>query len=314
MVFKNQFIGSVFLINPGGADMKSILEEFIPCWYELSWRSGKKPSIILRIHKDFISATGEIPAWAPIVNMLKKDFNFSGFDGKLDGKWLGFEKALRRVKQSDEDFVVWAADIPKIKKRTQKKCGYCGGSGQDEFIPDKKCLMCKGKGKEYVYDWQGAYAISASFTVFFRALLFSEKETSCSLAQLMTILTITDKKQWHGGSLSGEFSFSLVEWLRSLNEDRERLSRIVSTMKAAHRRMVGLESYQKCEFRLLLWLDGGLCFGCPGNACGINPAFDYKSYGTGHKFSCHNVDTALQQITLLSGLAALHDMARKAAL
>ena len=60
---------------------------------------------------------------------------------------------------------------------------------------------------------------------------------------------------------------------------------------------------------------GWLNTDCPGNACGLNPSldaeYDMKKPCHGYKFSCHNVDTAAQQLTLLAGVAALHDKARQ---
>lgn len=50
---------------------------------------------------------------------------------------------------------------------------------------------------------------------------------------------------------------------------------------------------------------------CPGNACGIHPVIHWEEGENGYKFSCHNVDTPMQQLTLLAGLATLHDKARQ---
>jgi hypothetical protein len=70
----------------------------------------------------------------------------------------------------------------------------------------------------------------------------------------------------------------------------------------------------KYSFRILRLESGGLCIDCPGDACGIHPdtyaEYDIKE-GRGYKFTCHNVDTPMQQITLIAGLAALHDCTRK---
>lgn len=109
--------------------MRSILKDIIPCWYELSWRGGERPEIILRIHKDFIAAVGQIPSDAPMVNVFKKDFNFSLFEGRLEGDFWGFNKAMRNIGGSEKDFVDWAVSVPKIKKETGRNCDYCSGSG-----------------------------------------------------------------------------------------------------------------------------------------------------------------------------------------
>ena len=58
--------------------------------------------------------------------------------------------------------------------------------------------------------------------------------------------------------------------------------------------------------------NGRLIMNCPGDACGIHPENWYEENDKGYEFNCHNVDSPMQQITLLAGLAALHDEARRA--
>ncbi|HYD93358.1 MAG TPA: hypothetical protein VEB18_02805 [Candidatus Paceibacterota bacterium] len=59
--------------------------------------------------------------------------------------------------------------------------------------------------------------------------------------------------------------------------------------------------------------DGRFFFGCFGNACDLaiypDNVFD-DEFWENCSFSCHNLDTAFQQLTLLSGLAAMTDLIR----
>ncbi len=73
------------------------------------------------------------------------------------------------------------------------------------------------------------------------------------------------------------------------------------------------DSFSRHSFQADLKNGGGLCMSCPGDACGIHPS-DWYDVGkeSGYRFSCHNTDNYMQQLTLLSGLACLHDLARKA--
>ena len=50
-----------------------------------------------------------------------------------------------------------------------------------------------------------------------------------------------------------------------------------------------------------------------GNACDVS-TMDWWNVedNRGHRLGCHNLDTTLQQVSLLAGFAALHDMAAKA--
>ena len=58
--------------------------------------------------------------------------------------------------------------------------------------------------------------------------------------------------------------------------------------------------------------NGWLSIGCSGDRTGLHPSsFGSIGIGRGYQFSCHNVDTSMQQLTLLVGLATLCDKVRK---
>lgn len=278
--------------------MKRLYADNMPCWYELSWQKIK-PAIILRIHKDFIKSIKPIRQNAPIVIRLKKDFGFKKFIGNFD-KSFGFYDAFIRSKETKE-FIEFLIKIPKIKHE-KGACKDCNGSGENDF--GEMCFSCGGEGIEYTNKWKLANAISASFTVFPSSSCFSEKETSSSLLQLLTISTITSREA-AGCSIGGEFSISLCSWMDSLGRSgKSDIFEMVEAMKSAHKVMFGLKEYEKDDFRAFVGQkDGWLSTTCPGSACGIDP--DEKG------FSSHNVDTPAQQIELIASLAALHDKARR---
>ena len=148
-----------------------------------------------------------------------------------------------------------------------------------------------------------------AFSALFR--FAPQKETSSSLIQLMTFGTCTIKGQ-NGSYIGGEFSFPLCRWLGSLGQ-HEIIPEMIQAMKGAYGRMHGgLRDFDNFYFRAFVNDENGwLNVSCPGDACGIQPAHSGTHRGLGYEFSCHNVDTPVQQITLLAGLAALHDRARK---
>ena len=262
---------------------KTITRENVPCWYELSFRvEDKKPAIILRIHKDFIVNSSPIPKDAPIIKLFMKEFKFKFKNWSFNGNF-GIDDSFRRLGEKD-NFVEFAAEIPKSKT-----------------------------------SWQAAYAISASFNVFSSLWgSFSKTETSAPFPQLMIIKTMT-RKGACGCSLSGKFSIPLVKYLASLYRENSGPTSILPMIEAMittyKYMMVGLGRYSQFDFRAKIayeysWLN----VGCPGNACGLGPAdsaeFDMER-GWGYEFQSYNVDTPIQQITLLAGLAALHDQVRE---
>ncbi|MBI2670288.1 MAG: hypothetical protein HYX20_04055 [Candidatus Yanofskybacteria bacterium] len=286
--------------------MKILTRDYMPCWYELSWQGKAKPSaIILRVHKDFIAKQEIIPETAPIIEYFKKEFELKTFCGDFKGNF-GFESAFK--KQDDcNNFSVFCIELPLVKKQETKICSLCSGSGKD-FTGDN-CFSCGGSGKENVIDWHDAFAVSVSLTVFFQISYYIEIETSAKTPQLLTVETITERGM-HGGSLHGIYSVPLVKWLSAI---RGNVAEMVTAMTEAYDYMFGLDSLGGYDFRASVDYDNGwLNVTCPGNACGLNPSSNSTMRdGRGYEFSCHNTDSPMQQLTLLAGLAALHDKALK---
>lgn len=291
--------------------MRMIEAENIPCLYELSW-DRKTLAIILRIHKDveaFIKSEN-IPFndQTPIAICLKEQFKFQSFKGNLNGN-IGFDDSFTFSGKKDE-FFEFIIKIPQVKKITNEKCNECKGSGKGKDN-EEKCLYCQGTGKRYKYDWGQAYAISASFTAILTLLSIFDckKKTSASFPQLLTLQTRTDY-DIHGGSLGGTFSMALRKWLNSLEFGP--IPEIIQAMKEAYNQMLGLTEYNHLEFRANIDNEKGwLNIDCPGDATGLNPECVYIKKDEGYRFGCHNVDTPVQQITLIAGLAALYDRAKK---
>lgn len=286
-------------------EFKCITEENIPSWYELSWQE-KKPAIILRIHKDFVKNLDVKIEESLIVKSLIEDFSFKEFSSDFT-RDIGFDKVFKHAGEKN-GFVEFLIKIPKVKKRTNEKCSHCKGTGYDQDL-DRECFSCEGTGKDYILDWYPAEAISASFTVFTTPLNWKcETDTSANFPQLLTVNTIT-REGMHGGSLDGKISIPLRKWL-SYFDDHAEIPEMLQAMKTAYNQMTGLRDYHQFGFQVYV-KGGGFVADCPGDACGIYPSDWNMKEGKGYKFSCHNVDTPMQQITLLAGLAVLCDKARK---
>ncbi len=292
--------------------IKNIIYDILPCWYELSWIE-KPPAILLRVNNDFIGYIKEQKIdfeKTPIVMGLKLEFGLKNFVGDFGGNF-GFDNVFER-REEKNGFSEFLIKIPRVKKITNKPCGWCNGSGKDRWRNDK-CLSCKGKGKEYKYDWKISYAISASLKVFFILASFPKIETDVSFPQLLT-LTIVTARGDYGGAIGGEFGISLVEWLNSNYCDKEETAKQMKyAAMCAYKRMFGISSFEEYDFRAEISDVGGVMLDCPGNATGIYPESCYKiDIGKeGYSLTCHNLDTPMQQLTLLAGLAALHDLVRE---
>ncbi|MBI2448119.1 hypothetical protein HYV44_00965 [Candidatus Microgenomates bacterium] len=246
---------------------------------------------------------------APIIADFKKKFGFQAFCSDFS-QGFGFDGAFVPVKRQPKDFIVLSALIPRVKKRTEEKCRFCGGSKKHPYH-EGRCPCCEGGGYDFWCDYQEAFAISASLC-FFGFWAFHPKEnTSSKEPQIMTIDFAT-LKDMHGGSISGDFSLSLGRYLSSFPAQTSR-PEMVEAMIRAHRRMYGpLSKFEKYNFRASIDYDTGwLNVSCPGDACGINPMNGHVTKNEGYQFGGHNMDNPAQQLTILAGLAALSDRFRR---
>lgn len=284
---------------------KMLVYENICCWYELIWQEYP-PGIGLRIHKEFIENHKVDFEKSPRAKFFAESLKIPDFGGNFNGN-IGFGGILK-YKGEKDGFIDFVAEIPQIKKKTNKKCGDCKGTGKKRHYPDEKCLFCGGTGQEWTMDWNEVSQISASFTVLTGWLRFCETETSVAYPQLLTVHTITQEGMG-GGSLSGDISIPMHNWLKSLGESVE-LTDAMRAMEIAHNKMYGLSEYARYRFNAYT-SDGKFIVNCPGDACGLHPSGWYENKEQGFEFSCHNVDTPMQQIMLLSALAILQNIARK---
>jgi hypothetical protein len=114
----------------------------------------------------------------------------------------------------------------------------------------------------------------------------------------------------HGGSMHGAYSVDFVRWLSSFKEHH--IPEMEKAMMLAYERMMTLRHESRCSFLAFINdTKGWLNISIPGDACGLHPSSGMHCHEKeGYEFSSNNADTSVQQLTLLCGLAALHDLAR----
>lgn len=285
--------------------MNILVRDVLPCWYELSW-DASIPAILLNIHDNYIAETGSIPADHPSVEHLVEEFQFTSFSGDF-GSNFGFNAAFLKL-PARNGFARFRIEIPQVRKETGKRCPYCQGTAKDHLLAGQACFECRGTGMEHVIDYSTADAISATFTVLTMKAGYYQGKTSAPFPQLLTVSTSTWKGT-AGGSLHGMFGIPLCQFLRSVGE-RIRIPEVERAMQIAHRRMLGSTGYDTGDYLAKVERRGWLNVSCPGEACGLHPAHEPRD-GRGYEFTSHNVDSPAQQLTLLAGLAALHDRARR---
>ncbi len=319
-------------------------KENIPCWYEIGFDS-KTPAILVKVHRDFLQFLPLLKD-SYIVESFMKDFGFSEFYSDILNGNFGFERAFKRIGEKDQ-FIVFSVEIPVLEKSQLVSCSHCQGSKKDLFGEcsfcngsgtEKKmkvCSWCQGSGKKWtgydedcnecngsgrredtIMDWHSFYAISATFSLFFELMSFGQDESKivcCKFPQLILVNTFIQKGVNYSAPLDGTYSIPLVNWLASFPSDteiREMTSAMVKTWKKIHGRFDDLDKMN--TWAKISGNNGWLSINCPGDRTSLYPSHNYGlATGRGYEFSCHNVDSPTQQLTLLAGLSALCDKARR---
>jgi len=280
-----------------------MMKRDVPCWYEISWKKEIK-SLELKIHPDFIQNSRYKLGKNRLIEVLKERFNLGEFGADFSGD-IGFGKIFKNAGRNEKGMIIFQAEIPKIGNVTDKKCGLCKNHRE---LP---CWNCYGTGREFETDWSIARNFSASLTILTSHLTQPGSKTSANFPQLLTLETKTDYDQ-HGGSLWGVISLNLHNYIKSL--DTSSLNEIcTSAMVDCYQKMFIEASFFRHYFSTEKLKNGGLALNCHGDRSGIFPDTGWHNTNEGYEFECHNIDSPIQQIALIAGLAALNDSARKEA-
>mgnify|MGYP001558335711 CR=1 FL=1 len=255
--------------------MKSLTQENIPCWYELSFLPEKK-TIILRIYKNYIYGLKRLTCRIDELPMFKFFNSKEKFKSDFNSDF-GFGEVFKLRSKTDL-FSEFAIEIPKIVKNP-------------ELI----------------------HLTVLTFSATFQLLNFQPEYSNVKTMQLMEISTFVESKTFNARAMSGSFSPVFVRWLEGF-EIGHNFLRVIEAMISVHDLFYKTEKYERHEFKARIGgiKKGYLILGCPGtNCCQINPCGSWDE-DEGYDFGYHNIDYSHQQLTLLAGLSFLHDEARKA--
>jgi len=271
---------------------------------KLAWIESPA-TIILFVHEDIIEEIDSIPITAPIIE------HFSSKLGpyiSTSDQW-GFQGCLKRLPKDADGFTAFRIELPIIKKFRDELCSHCDGTGKNEEHWKGICLHCEGNGHPLFYDWSLAEAISASITLLANRIKFSwiDRELTAKTPQLLSFETCTDTRNH---AIGAECSSILVNWFRAHGPDD--LEEPTRAMQNAWKTMMGNSDDHPYPICAEISSESGRLFlHCPGDACGLFPSFGHDDPFGGYELDCHNLDDAMQQFTLLAGLAATEMQARK---
>lgn len=211
----------------------------------------------------------------PLILDLKESLKLSDFINPQNPEW-GFGPVIQT--DADGEQTKWICNLPKYNRLSQN-------------------------------DWTIPRATSATLMATFLVLGMAKDVSGEDKNQLLHIQLATSKEV--GNGLIITLGSSIVPWLNSF-PDQYFHEELQETMKIAYDHLTG-EPTDKYFFRALFRQPKWVNLDCPGNACALDPeSYSDESLELGYRLLPHNVDSPYQQLTLLSGVAAMHAEARKA--
>jgi hypothetical protein len=162
--------------------------------------------------------------------------------------------------------------------------------------------------------------LAASCSILFMILGFNNDKvrigSDASRLQLIDLecYWLKEKDSFHGAPIGGRTSPALTAWVAAHYLDE----RIKNSIKGAMLSISKTYFPSRKRDDVIDRLSFGVSFGknghfelqCPGNACTVSTDVDFHQ-GNGLSLICHNLDTCIQQLMLLAGLAELCGLAAK---
>jgi hypothetical protein len=269
-----------------------IREKNIPAWYELSLDNL---CLIIHLPKTTLDQMKKfLTDETPIVKALgsRRNMRLLPFVSAVEEKW-GFGSVIMTEAGIRPDWVQMKLILPLIGRPLREE-------------KNDKIAVC---------NWPLAFSAAATLKLIFEVLVAFPAETTISSSQLTVIEGMNVAADLNGGAFSVLLSRRLIEWIRKqigqgdwLNDEKT-----AKTMRDSFYFMFPPEDNGLFDSEFHVWVrrPKWLNLSVPGNACGLDPE-DYSNPDSHNGYSLlpHNVDTPLQQLSILIGLAKIHELAR----
>lgn len=264
--------------------MKLPKRDIIPACYDFAL---EETTLLIHVHEKAAEVLKQtLTRSSPIVPVLQQELNLPEFILPAEEQW-GFGNVLSRRQSTLPSWIVYECPLPVV----------LGPKIGDEG------------------NWSKVFAVSATLRLLFWALELEviEGERDSAFAQFLFVDNIAARRGMHGGSLNVTVCPPLCEWLHQQKDNSEH-SEIAGAMKRVFWHMSGRpdpDPLGYARFRAWMRQPKWVNLSCPGEACGLDPDDYYElSLNRGYGLAPHNVDTPIQQLTLLAGLAVMCQLAR----
>ncbi|KKQ46139.1 MAG: hypothetical protein US63_C0006G0016 [Candidatus Moranbacteria bacterium GW2011_GWC2_37_8] len=215
---------------------------------------------------------------------FEKECGFSKFIPPSESSW-GYGKVLSLVDSPGNSWITWECKLP------------------------------------YKPSWKKQDEISASISDLTTVIsLFEPKDETFDVNQFFAIDLVVVKSHdyFNGGSFSFFYSKEVLDFAATIWNDGEKYSAVMNSMKKFYAHLAGkrLSYTLRDDFYIGQYQANVRCptFRCPGNCACISPEHFTREDSYGVRYQPHNVDSKVQQLTLLAGVIKLANMARDASL
>lgn len=273
--------------------------------YDLAW-DGESGSIEVSFPVDVIECLPKLTDDTPVVRWLREDL---GIETAFDGEYchsFGFDVGI--YQEVHYKTITYKAKLPRY---IMGECPSCNGKGKRHPIfGDEPCIICEGSGETATAQWNKILVLRANLKLLFEALNLREY-TSGKAAESpdMRIKLSVLKPDMDSSNMHIPFSDPLLSWLESISENKRIiLDEVVAAMINAFDRMSKMRDFYKHSFQAYCE-NGRLIMNIPGNATGI---YMGGFVGTHGEMYSHNMDSGVQQLTILAGLSKLYGMHKEA--
>lgn len=257
-----------------------------PLWHDVCFeQNGKAVSVRFKIHRDVVGRFFDLINNSNAQRIREQLIEGAVFTDAKEGEAWSFDGVMQPLK-TDEDWVAWQAVLPRI-------------------------LYPRSENR---VRWDDIHKVSATlgFSLYIIAYALDSKIQS-KTPQLFVVSGFGIPKGPSTAGFSATLAPQLCNWMaKSLT--KEMAGRVVAMMNAVYLAMWpekgALGGFGGMfENALLCNSPGYIHLNCPGNACGLDPK-DYDTrkgelFEYGYDLVPHNVDSSLQQLTLLAGLTTL---------
>jgi len=264
-------------------DTKIPQHDHMPCWYEISLKSDLVVGI--RLHRSVLNEFQNVP-WGSgdtiIEDLIKKYEQLTSFTSPSERSW-GFDNVFVLTKSDHPDWICWEFTLPDI---------------QAEF-----------KNKDFP---KTHIQIRATLMIFCMLARFAEIEniSDIGVKQLIIIdhINLPAHDRFGSGSLSAILTPQVMPWIAKQPEGH--VKEIQQSMRVAHEYMWSGGSRSE-RFGARISHPKWIYFDVPGDACDLSPDNNsHNDLNQGYTLVPHNVDSGVQQLAFVVGLAKLHELVR----